>query len=173
MAHQMTETPFDISLLHKGISLRPRQIVHREEAQSLVELALMMPLFILLLLGTTEFARFAWAAVLTASAARAGAQYGCQNAATAADTAGIQAYAASDSVNLTGLTTTSSVSCYCSTAASTQITCSTALGSCAAPATILAYVQVNTTSTVTPLGRYPGLPTSFTATGKSIMVVEQ
>jgi Flp pilus assembly protein TadG len=172
MAHQMTETPFDILLSPKRSTLRPKQIVHREEAQSLIELALMMPLFILLLLGTTEFARFAWAAVLTASAARAGAQYGCQNAATAADTAGIQAYAASDSVNLTGLTTTSSVSCICSNGASIP-SCSNALASCAAPATILDYVQVNTSATVTPLGHYPGLPTSFTATGQSIMVVEQ
>ncbi len=152
----------------KGI-LRPS--LRGDEAQSLVELALTVPLFILLMIGTTEFARFAWTAVLAANAARAGASYGSQNSVTAQDTAGIQSVAANDSVNISGLTTTSSVSCYCSTAQSTSITCSTALTNCPAPATILKYVQVNTTVTVTPFGHYPGLPTSFTAIGRSVMEV--
>jgi hypothetical protein len=34
-------------------------------------------------------------------------------------------------------------------------------------------VQVNTTSTITPLFRWPGLPTTFTANGTAIMEVEQ
>jgi Flp pilus assembly protein TadG len=144
--------------------------MRREDAQSLVELALVVPLFILLLVGSAEFARFAWAAVLTSSAARAGAAFGAQNPANAVNTAGIQAVAASDSVNLTGLTTTSSVSCVCSNGTSIP-SCSNSLTYCPAPATIINYVQVNTTSTVTPMGRYPGLPTSFTATGQSIMVI--
>jgi Flp pilus assembly protein TadG len=144
--------------------------MRREDAQSLVELALVAPLFILLLVGSAEFARFAWAAVLTSSAARAGAAFGAQNPANAVNTAGIQAVAASDSVNLTGLTTTSSVSCVCSNGTSIP-SCSSSLTYCPAPATIINYVQVNTTSTVTPLGHYPGLPTSFTATGQSIMVM--
>src|ERR1700730_18906393 len=103
MANPMTEIPFEAPPQWRLRKYRVNRSARRAEAQSLVELALMMPLFILLLLGSAEFARFAWAAVLTASAARAGAQYGCQNAATAADTAGIQAYAARDSVDLTGL----------------------------------------------------------------------
>lgn len=158
---------------HQSLNWRPKHIVPRDEAQSLTELALTMPLFILLLVGSAELARFAWASILTANAARAGAQYGAQNAVTAIDAAGIQSHAASDSVNLAGLVTTSGVSCYCSTAPSTSLQCSSALNSCAAPATILTYVQVNTTSTVTPLMHYPGLPNPFTATGQSIMEIEQ
>src|SRR2546429_434913 len=130
MAHRMTEISLDTPLLLRSVALRRKQSVLREEAQSLIELALMMPLFILLLLGSAEFARFAWAAVLTSSAARAGAAYAAQNPDTAADTAGIQAFAASDSVNLTGLTTTSTLSCYCSTAPSTSIACGNALALC-------------------------------------------
>ena len=123
----------------------------RQDGQSLVELALVVPLFILLLIGTTEFARLAWATVITSSAARAGAQYGAQNVITASDTTGIQSAASGDSTNLSGIATTSSHSCYCSTAVSTQITCSTALTTCPAPATIQEYVKVNTSITSTPL----------------------
>jgi Flp pilus assembly protein TadG len=138
----------------------------REDAQSLVELALLMPLFILLLLGSAEFARFAWAAVLTSNAARAGASWGAQNPANAGDaTGGIEAAAAADSVNLTGLTTTSGVTCVCSSGAIIGDCFKTALSDCPAPATITDYVTVNTTSTISAFGH------SFTSTGKSTMVV--
>jgi Flp pilus assembly protein TadG len=161
----------DLPLLRR-IRIRKLANVTRQDGQSLVELALVVPLFILLLIATTEFARLAWATVITSSAARAGAQYGAQNVITASDTAGIQSAASGDSTNLSGISTTSSHSCYCSTAASTQITCSTALTTCPAPATIQEYVQVNTSITFTPFGNYPGLPSSFTVTGRSIMEVE-
>jgi Flp pilus assembly protein TadG len=136
----------------------------RDEAQSLVELALVLPLFLLILLGSAEFARFAWASVLTSNAARAGASFGAQKPTNALNTAGIQAAAASDSVNLTGLTTTRTISCVCSNGAAI-LNCQTALSYCAAPATITDYVTVNTTSTVTAFGH------SFTTTGKSTMVI--
>src|SRR5882757_1453692 len=166
MAQQMTAVPFHSLLSHKGAPLGSKQIVSREDAQSLIELALMMPLFILLLLGSTEVAKFAWTAVLTANAARAGAAYGSQNVATATDLAGIQAAAASDGVNLANLTTTRTRPCACSNGAAIP-DCASALGSCAAQATILNYVQVNTTSTVSVFGK------SFTTTGRSTMVIEQ
>jgi Flp pilus assembly protein TadG len=144
----------------------------REEAQSLIELALLMPLFILLLLGSAEFARFAWASVLTSNAARAGASWGAQNPANAGDaTGGIEAAAAADSINLTGLTTTPGLTCVCSSGAAitrciaTATAPATALSDCPSPATITNYVHVNTTSTVSVFGH------SFTATGQSIMVV--
>jgi Flp pilus assembly protein TadG len=144
----------------------------REDAQSLVELALVVPLFILLLVGSAELARVAWAAVLTSNAARAGASWGAQNPANAGDaTGGIEAAAAADSVNLTGLTTTPGLTCVCSSGNVIGNCFKTAISDCPAPATITDYVQVNTSSTVTPLMHYPGLPRSFTVTGQSIMVV--
>ena len=141
--------------------------------QSLVEFALTMPLFILILIGTVEFARFAWATIEAANAARAGASYGAQSHITAADTTGIEAVALDDGINLSGLTATAFQSCACSTAPSATITCSTALTACPSPATIQVYVQVNTTATVTPLMTYPGLPAQFTAQGQAIMEVAQ
>lgn len=144
----------------------------REDAQSLIELALVLPLFLLILLGSAEFARFAWAAVLTSNAARAGAAFAAESPANSVKTAAIQAAAAADSVNLTGLTTAPpSISCTCSSGATiatcvtTASSASTALTDCPAPATITNFVTVNTTSTVTVFGH------SFTATGQSTLVV--
>jgi Flp pilus assembly protein TadG len=144
-----------------------------EAGQSLIELALVFPLFTLILLGGTEFARYAWASIEVSNAARAGAQYGAQSHITAVDSARIQAAALNDGVNLTGLSATNSQYCVCSTAESTQITCSTGLASCPSPATLLVYVQVNTTASVTPLIRYSSLPSPLTIKGSAVMEVEQ
>ena len=146
-----------------------------ERGQSLLELALTLPLFLLLLLGTVEFAQFAWVSILASSAARAGASYGSQNSVTASDADGIRAAAANDSTNLSGLTTTPTLVCYCSSATSTTIACpagtDTDLTNCPSPNIVLKYVQVNTTVTVTPAISYPGLWGNFTANGTSIMEV--
>jgi Flp pilus assembly protein TadG len=171
MANRMIEIPLHHSRMRKRCGKwKTVRGARRDDAQSIVELALLMPLFLLLLLGSTEFAHFAWAAVLASNAARAGASFGAVSITNAANLAGIQAAAAADSVNITGLTTTRTRPCACSDGTAIQ-DCTNSLASCPSPKTIINYVQVNTTVTVTPLGRYAGLPTSFTATGQSIMVV--
>jgi Flp pilus assembly protein TadG len=169
----MREIPFDVPPQRRLGKYRANRSARHEEAQSLVELALLMPLFIALLLGSAEFARFAWASVLTANAARAGAAFGAESLNNAGNIAGVQAAAAADSVNLTGLSTAPpTISCTCSSGAAIQRCTSSALGAatalsdCPSPATIFNFVQVNTTSTVTVFGR------SLTVTGQSIMVIE-
>ena len=149
-----------------------------DRGQGLIELALTLPLLILILMGGAEFARFAWASIETSNAARAGAQYGAQTNITAVDTAGIQTAALNDGVNLSGLTATSSFWCACSTAPTTQLPgtlngCHDALTNCVSPGVIINYVQVNTTSTITPLFHWPGLPTTFTANASAVMEVAQ
>ena len=160
-----------------GISRFNRRVSHSrltaDSGQGLIELALTLPLLILILMGGAEFARFAWASIETANAARAGVQYGAQTTITASDDAGMQTAALNDGVNLSGLTATSSHSCACSSAPSTTIACSTALSNCASPAIVLEYVQVGTSSTIRPIYHWPGLPTTFTANGSAIMQVVQ
>jgi Flp pilus assembly protein TadG len=175
MAQQIPAILFHSTLSRRDIAWRPKQIIRRQDAQSIIELALMVPFFIILLLGSAELAQVAWAAVLTSNAARAGAQYGAQNVATAGDAAGIRTNAANDGVNLTNLVTTPTTFCACSNGTSIPTgQCTNAISYCSAAAgTILNYVKVNTSSTVTPLVHYPGLPRTFTVIGQSIMVVEQ
>ena len=166
MANLTTNISLDISLRRRrAANWKAIRSAWRDDAQSLIELALLMPLFILLLIGSAMFAQFAWASVLTSNAARAGASFGAQNPANAGNTAAIQAAAAADSVNLTALTSTSAVTCVCSNGATIGNCFTTALTDCPAPATITDYVTVNTTSTISAFGH------SFTTNGKATMVV--
>ena len=58
--------------------------------QAIIELAFLLPLFVLLFLGVFDFGRVFYHAIALAHAARAGAQYGAQNLGTAADIAGME-----------------------------------------------------------------------------------
>src|ERR1700722_2857907 len=86
---------------NKGTWLRRRSTVRQGAAgQSLVELALVLPILLLLMIGIIEVGRFAYYSILVSNAARAGAQYGAQGLVNAADAAGIQTAAANDGQNL-------------------------------------------------------------------------
>ena len=80
--------------------LRPlRALLSSERAQSMVELALLTPLLLILIVGGVEMGRYASLSILVANAARAGAQYGAQSLANAADTTGIQCAVQNESLN--------------------------------------------------------------------------
>jgi Flp pilus assembly protein TadG len=162
--------PHHIPLFNKRVS---NSRLTGDSGQGLVELALTLPMLILILMGGAEFARFAWASIETANAARAGAQYGAQTNVTASDDAGMQTAALNDGINITGLAATSSHFCACSTAPTAPLGCLNALNSCASPAIVLEYVQVNTSSTIRPLYHWPGLPATFSPTGSALMQVAQ
>jgi Flp pilus assembly protein TadG len=124
-------------------------------------------------LGIIEIGRYAAMSIEVANAARAGAQYGAQNLATAADTSGIQNAAIADAqgVLVAANITTSSV-CGCS--ADSLGSCSTATPtSCTAPSHPLVYVQVTATGTFNSLFGYPGIPSSITVSRTAEMPVAQ
>ncbi len=133
-----------------------------------VELALVVPIFVLLLVGAAEFGRLAYAGIEVTNAARAGVAYGAQNHVTASDLTGMQQAAQNDASNVTSLSATAKYFCTCSNGNSS--TC--AVTDCAG-ARILEFVQVNTTATVNPLFYYPGLPKTFTLQGQAVLRVEQ
>lgn len=139
-----------------------------QSGQSLVELALVLPIFILVILGVAEVGRMAYASIEVANAARAGVQYGAQSHITASDYAGMEQSALHDGFNLTGLTATAQHFCSCSDGSAS--TCSP--GDCSS-SRIIEYVQVNTSATVAPLFHYPGLSKTLTFHGQAIMRVEQ
>ena len=148
---------------------KPRIGIGPQGGQSLVELALVLPVLLLLLVGIIEIGRFSYYSILVANAARAGAQYGAQNLATAADAGAIRAAARND--GLPSLTVTPSQSCGCNGAALNA--CSTIVPTCALPEHPLVYVQVTATGTFTSLFSYPGLPGSVTLTSTEKMRVAQ
>jgi Flp pilus assembly protein TadG len=135
---------------------------------ALVELALVAPIFVLLLTGAAEFGRLAYAAIEVTNAARAGVAYAAQSHITASNTAGIRQAARNDGSDVTSLSATSRFFCACSNGNS-----STCLPTDCSGARIIEYVQVNTSATVDPLFYYPGLPKTFTLRGRAIMRVAQ
>ena len=81
---------------------------------AIVELAFLILLLMLILMGLIDFARVFYAAVTISDAARAGAQYGSQTNGHTQDKAGMTTAAEEDSVNLVdGITVTASSYCRC------------------------------------------------------------
>jgi Flp pilus assembly protein TadG len=155
----------------EGLMLVHHTTIRDDIGQAFVELALILPIFILLLVGIAEVGRLAYASIEVSNAARAGAAYGSQNHVTASDTTNIQLAAAQDATDVTTLTTTVAQACSCSNG--TAITCANAGTTCISPARIIESVQVRTTATVNTAFHFPGLPSSFTLRGYASMRTEQ
>jgi len=141
-----------------------------ESGQTILEVALLIPVLLLLAVGIIEIGRYAYFSILVANAARAGAQYGAQSLATAADTAGIQTAAKNDGQNLAGLTVTSQQECGCT---GSSIGSSCPATSCSSPNHPLVYVEVSTSGKFNSLFKYPGIPTSITVNSTELMRVAQ
>jgi Flp pilus assembly protein TadG len=168
-----TSHPHRLMCRYRPRANRAGRVLARTRAQrgqSIVELALVTPLLLLMLVGTIEIGRFAYYSILVSNAARAGAQYGAQSLATAADQAGISTAAKNDAQNITGLTVTSTQLCGCN-GASLSGTCP-ATG-CAAPGHGLVYVKVTAAGSFTSLFSYPGIPKTFDVTSTEEMQVAQ
>src|ERR1700758_508000 len=70
------------------------------QGHGLVELAVVLPVFLLLLLGAAEYGRLSYVGVEVTNAAYAGAAYGSQNHATASDDTGMTVAATNEGANL-------------------------------------------------------------------------
>jgi Flp pilus assembly protein TadG len=145
-----------------------------QDGTSLIEVALTMPLFLALLIAAAVFGVVCFDSIEVSSAARAGAQYGMQNHATALDLTGMQTAALKNGTNVTGMAAVAKNFCQCEASLGTNTSCSSV---CASPQTIpIQFVQVNTSASVSPLfnNRWlPGVPVSFTLTGQAVMRVQQ
>lgn len=148
----------------------------RESGQGILELALCLPVFVLLILGTAEIANIAWASVQLNNAARAGAAFGSQSHANASDIADIETAAQREAPQLT-ITFPSDPAQACSCInTSTGATgagstgCQT-LAQCPFPYVIFDNLSVKVQTVVTPLFHYPGLPSSYTLHAQATMGV--
>jgi Flp pilus assembly protein TadG len=120
---------------------------------AIAELVVLAPLLLLVLMGAIEAGRAGDLAITVASAARAGVQYGSQNATTAADTTGMQTAATNDANNGN---VSAVASTYCQCEDLTASTCGQA-GACASNHQSR-YVKVIVTGTETSLFNYAPLP---------------
>lgn len=136
-----------------------------ERGASMVELAIVMPIFVLLLLGAVDFGRAYYLSMEVTGAAQAGAEYGMQNP---TDITGMQAAALMDAPNVTNTpAATATYGCECSDGTSYSASCSTT-PSCAAN-NLVYRVNVTVTATYTPLFPWPGIPSSISLSGSAAM----
>jgi Flp pilus assembly protein TadG len=135
-----------------------------ERGSTAVELAVALPLLLLILLGTADFGRIFAASVAVQNAARNGAQWATTDPGRATDFAGAQAAALADAAGFTGTTAVASRFCTCSYGPPSD--CST---TCSGKRT---YVQVVVTHTFKPLVSYTGIPATTVLTGKAVMRVK-
>jgi Flp pilus assembly protein TadG len=138
-----------------------------EVGSSLVELALVLPVLFLLLLGVFDFGRAYYLAIEISQAAHSAALYGSQNP---TDTTGMQYAAvadASDVPNFTISSVTATYGCECSDGSLAVAGC-TANPSCGTM-NVVDYVQVNTSTSYSALFPYPGIPSPLTLRGSARM----
>lgn len=151
--------------------------------QALVEIALIAPLFFLLVLGAVELGRVAYYTIEVESSARAGASYGAVNRGNAFTYPGTITQAAkNDAPDLSDLHVTPGTACVCETldtatntpsfapsSGTTSCTSSTITSCSGADSTsmtsAITYVTVSTQATIDTVIHLPGLPTSYTIHG--------
>ncbi len=135
----------------------PFDLLQGEQGASLVELAFLLPMFLLLLFGAVDIGRAFYLSTEIEGAAQAAAAYGSQNP---TDTTGMQntaQYAAPDVPNLSVGTPT--YGCECADGTSYSTSCS-ATPSC--PTSNVVYrVNITVTGAYTPMFPWPKIPPSM------------
>jgi Flp pilus assembly protein TadG len=134
--------------------------------QSTTEMALLAPVVLFLLVVAADFGRVFFVRMELIGAARAGAAYGAQNHITAANYSTMETTATSAAPDIKSVTATATSFCTCLSTGS-SVTC-TSPGSCTQ---VEVFVQVDTYATFTTLLHYPGVPSSISLHGESILPV--
>jgi Flp pilus assembly protein TadG len=129
-------------------------------------MGLLAPVILFLLVVAGDFGRVFFARMELIGAARAGAAYGAQNHITAADNTTMQSTATGAAPDIKNVTATATSFCTCLSSGS-SVTC-TSPGSCTQ---VEVFVQVDTYATFNTLLHYPGIPTSISLHGESILPV--
>ena len=132
------------------------------EGSAAVELALIIPVLVLIMVGLLDMGRVFYGAITVVSAARAGVSYGSLNTFNATDTAGMLAAAQADAQDMTGLAFAAGHDCECPSNSPTAVACS--VTACVDGSTPLMYVWTEVRGTFSPTLPYPGLPPSITLT---------
>jgi Flp pilus assembly protein TadG len=143
-----------------------------ERGQSLVEMAFILPVLVLLLIGIVNFGWFAYSYIELTNAANAGVHYASMSVINASNTSGILAAMTSDAGNLTSINPTTALTCLCSDG-SVATSC-TSYSACVTDGDYLIdTVTVTAQTTVKPVVKFPGIPNSLTMHQSATMVVMQ
>lgn len=135
----------------------------------MVELALAMPVLVILMMGACDLARAFYENIQLDNAARAGVRYAAQSITAAAVSSNIQAAAYADAPSIAGVMTVNVSQCACLSGSNVS-TCGTGSAYCSADSRS-SWVEVDTSAPFTTMMPYPFFPSSFTLSGKAVMQV--
>jgi Flp pilus assembly protein TadG len=146
--------------LFRRIISRLTDLPRAESGGALVELAVILPILILISIGVMDYGRVYFTSVAVVNAARAGAEWGAfgEQGGYLNDT-DIQNFAKLDGAEAGTITVTSNHECRCPGSGAT-VSCTTACSSGYGMPKV--FVVVTATKTVNLILKYPGLPTSVT-----------
>ena len=143
----------------KGAVRRLCGIWKSESGGALVELAVVLPVLILIAVGVMDYGRVYYTSVTVVNAARAGAEWGAYGMTGSVNNdAQMQSFAQLEGAEAGSINVTSGHVCRCSPNGATT-SCTTSCGGYGNPQV---YVTVTATKTVSLLLRYPGLPATIT-----------
>lgn len=157
-----------IKNLLKNQTFRNRLGTKSDSGQALVELAVILPVALMMLVGIAEIGRYANACIVVGHAARAGVQYAAQNRVAASSDAQIIQAAQADASGFSNLTVKPSIYCTCADGTSSTCQPTDCSGS-----RIIEYTKVDTEISMQSLFHYPGFPQSYDVKGEAIMRVSQ
>lgn len=155
---------------------RRRRARGAEAGVGLVEIAVSLPVLVLLVVGTADFGRIFYYAIELTNAARAGAQYAGYNSVQATKTAEITAAAQSAAPNIGSFSVTLSTPpnvCKCAQDSGsgqpwTAVTCNTV---CPVGLHMFETVTVTATKRFSTISRFPGIPNTLTLSRTATMRV--
>jgi len=147
----------------------PFHLLRDEHGASLVELALLLPIFLVLVFGAVDFGRAFYLSTELSGAVHAAAVYGAQNP---TDITGMQDTAQFDAPDVPGLSVgTPTYGCECADGTLFSASCATSLKSSSCPNNLNVVDRVNVTVTATykPLFPWPGIPSSMSLSSSASM----
>ena len=154
------------------------RFLREDRGDAMVEMALCISILGMpLLVGTVEMGSLFYTSIEVSNAAHAGAMYGMISSTFAANSSGIITAAQSEASDLgSGMTVTPTVyyACSGSIGGMQYSTQSAASSACTGSSNhSLEFIQVITTASIKPPIHCPGLPTTFSLVGTSVMEVEE
>lgn len=163
--------------------MRDLRVPPSERGSALVELAVALPILILLLVGVGDFARVFYSAMELTAAARAGAQWGGMSLSNAANAGTMQSKAVAAAPNLTGVTAAAAVRCKCANDTGSTFTNTTpSVNNCTAVTAVscptagthrVLWVEVTATQQFQTTINYPVIPHTVSLSRTSTMRVSE
>jgi len=142
---------------------RLARLTTTEQGSSLVEVAVVLPMLLLILIGVVDLGRYFYLANEVAGAAHSGAMYGSQHA---SDTTNMVNAAKLDAPNVSGLVVNATWGCKCSDGTNPSVSC-TATPSCST--NVVYYSTVKATANYSALFPWQGIPSPLTLTSSVTM----